>query len=330
MWTGKRFIRSAGIVVVALAVVLAAFAGAGTATQDSAEAATGAPADLVAAGGNATCLLKSGAVWCQGYNYHGLLGTGTNIGPQTCGANGETGAAPCSYIPVAVSTLTSNVTALSVGGNHACAVQSGAVWCWGYNGNGQLGNNSTTQSFVPFKVPDNAGTGFTNSGITGVSAGASHTCVLQAKSAWCWGLNGNGRLGNNSTAQSLVPVKVSSNAGFTNSNVTAIAAGVTDTCAIESGVAFCWGENVFGQLGNGLTSESHVPVQVLDNAVTGFTNSSVSGIAAGMYHTCAVQGGSAWCWGADYSGQLGNNGTGYSALALRSLTTPSQHSQTAA
>lgn len=327
MRTSFRFMRFAAIAVAVVGAALAAGgalpAGIGTARAATAalSAAQGTTADLIAAGGNETCYVDSGAVWCQGYNFHGQLGIGTNTGPQPCGANSETGAATCSYIPVAaVSGMDSGVTAIAAGGNHICAVRTGAVWCWGFNNHGQLGNNSTTQSFLPFKVPDNAGTGFTNSGISVVSAGGDDTCALQGASVWCWGANGNGQLGINSVSDSWVPVKVPDNAGtgFTNAGIDAISLSGTHACALQGMVAWCWGYNLFGQLGINGIADSHVPVKVFDNVATSFTNSGVTAIAAGLYHTCAAQGGSAWCWGADYSGQLGNNAaTGYSMLPLK-------------
>jgi alpha-tubulin suppressor-like RCC1 family protein len=207
-------------------------------------------------------------------------------------------------VPVKVQGITSGATAVASGYDHTCAVVNGGVLCWGYNNYGQLGNNSTAQSLAPVQVQ-----GLT-SGATAIAAGNSHACAVSSGGAvQCWGYNNHGQLGNNSTAQSSVPVQVQ---GLT-AGATAITAGSNHTCAVLNGSAYCWGWNSYingigGMLGNGTTIDSSVPVQV-----TGLT-SGVQAIAAGTYDTCAVVNGSAYCWGDNAYGALGNNST------VRSLT----------
>jgi alpha-tubulin suppressor-like RCC1 family protein len=208
----------------------------------------------VSVGDNHTCALKGDGVVCWGDNEYGQLGNG---GGTTC--TPPIGMSqPCSAVPVAVSGLASGVTAISAGGFHTCALREGGVWCWGQNQDGQLGNNSTTDSPVPVAVSGLA------SGVSAISAaasgaGAGHTCALKDGGVWCWGQNQFGQLGNNSTTNSAVPVAVS---GLT-TGVSAISAGGWHTCALKDGGAWCWGFNYDGELGNDSTTDSPVPVAVL-------------------------------------------------------------------
>jgi alpha-tubulin suppressor-like RCC1 family protein len=135
-----------------------------------------------------------------------------------------------------------------------------------------------------------------------VSAGTSHSCaVTTASGVKCWGLNVSGELGNGTTSQSPVPVNVSGlGAG---AGVIAVSAGGSHTCAVTStGVVRCWGANGSGELGNGTTVDSKVPVVVAGlNAVA---------VSAGSNYTCAVTStGGVKCWGDNFYGVLGNNTT---------------------
>jgi len=244
----------------------------------------------IAAGDYQTCAVVNGGVQCWGDNSEGELGN--NFLSTTN-----------SLVPVDVEGLTSGVTAIAAGYGHTCAVVNGRAQCWGDNGNGELGNNFAANSLVPVDVE-----GLT-SGVTAIAAGGEHTCAIVNGGGQCWGLNVYGQLGNNSTTTgSLVPVDVE---GLT-SGVTAIAAGYYHTCAVVNGGAQCWGDNLSGQLGNNSsTTYSLVPVDV-----EGLT-SGVTAIAAGYGHTCAIVNGGAWCWGYNVNGELGNNSTTGSLVAVQ-------------
>ena len=297
-------------IVVAIAMVglfgLTTSSALADANETSASSSNSYIQSSISAGGNSTCVVLNGAAKCWGANDKGQLGNGSTTQ---------------SFSPVSVTGLSSGVTAISVGNNHACAVVSGGVKCWGANESGQLGNNSTTDSSTPVSVSG------LSSGVTAVSVGGStysynnrssnYSCAVVSGGVKCWGANGSGQLGNDSTISSSTPVAVS---GLT-SGATAVSAGgssgfMSDSvhaCAVVSGAAKCWGDNGAGQLGNSTIISSKTPVSVT-GLTTGVTAISVGGgddwgdISA---FSCAVVSGAAKCWGANSYGQLGNGVTSW-------------------
>ena len=143
-----------------------------------------------------------------------------------------------------------------------------------------------------------------------ISAYEEHVCSVADGTAQCWGRNTWGELGNNSTTDSSVPrLPIGLTAG-----VTGVAAGSIHACAVVAGAAWCWGYNGNGQLGNNSTTTSHVPVAVVAGASQPLTG--VSAIAAGYRHSCALVSGGVFCWGYNNHGQLGDNTTTESHVAV--------------
>ena len=203
----------------------------------------------IASGGYFTCALFSGgAVKCWGDNLKAQLGIGTTGGQ--------------SLVPVPVSTLGSGVAAIAAGSFHACALIAGAAKCWGFNSNGQLGDNSQNTSPTPVlaSVPG---------GVARISAGQFHTCaVTPAGALSCWGDNSKGQLGIDTIGGvSLVPGQVHG----LGSGIAAVATGGLHTCALTvSGAITCWGNNNAGQVGDNSTTIRAAPVGVLNGQSIAF------------------------------------------------------------
>ena len=234
----------------------------------------------VSGGASHTCgVTTTGAAYCWGSNDRGQLGDNTRIDRS---------------VPTAVSggfTFAS----VSAGYNHSCGVTTtGAAYCWGNNDVGGLGDGSYTDSNVPVAV--SGGHTFAS-----VGTGLSYSCGLTtAGAAYCWGYNGAGALGDGSgfSGNSNVPVAVSG--GHTFASLTT---GFSHSCGVTTtGAAYCWGNNDYGDLGDGTTNHRNVP-----SLVVGGPFASVS---AGHFHTCWVSiAGAAYCSGFNGFGQLGNGTT---------------------
>jgi len=207
-------------------------------------------------------------------------------------------------------TLLSGVAQMTAGYDHTCAMlTNGTAWCWGRSNLGQLGDGTNTHSDTPVQVVDAAGTG-TLANVQAIATGYRHTCAaLSDGSAWCWGYNHYGQLGDGNTSRRYTPTQVvgSGGSGYL-SSVLDISGGYYHTCAaLTDGSAWCWGRNSEGQLGDGTSTDSLTPVQVLGPGGAG-TLTDVVDIAAATREerTCAQQSnGSVWCWGYRYLG----NGT---------------------
>lgn len=243
------------------------------------------------------CAIDSGSVYCWGYGTDGQLGNGSSSSSPT----------PVKVIPGSEGFTNTNVTDVSVGEYHTCAVEGGSVYCWGYNSEYQLGDESSSDSSEPVKVhdaPDGDGT-FVNTLVTGVDVGGGTSCAIRAGAVYCWGNGDGGQLGNNSTNDYDFPVDVASQGGLTNTAVTEIAVGYADSCAVEGGSVFCWGYNNEGAHGNNTSDSSSVPTKAVDN-LPSFTNSGLTALSQGEDTTCIIADGSAFCAGDGYDGELAN------------------------
>lgn len=260
----------------------------------------------VTAGFNHSCAIANGAAYCWGSNADGVLGNGSLVDSST---------------PVAVATSGAlagkTVTAISAGRSNTCAVAGGKAYCWGYSGFGALGAGSV-DSTTPLEV---AGA-LAGKNVTAISVGPvsdSAVCAIADARAYCWGSNTFGQVGDGTTTQRNAPVAVATSGPLGTQAVTDIAAGGYSTCAVAGGRAYCWGLNEFGELGNGTTSNSSTPAEVVTTgalagkvvtAVSVGTQVTGNKVHPGFGHACVVASGQPVCWGANQYGQLGITSAG--------------------
>jgi alpha-tubulin suppressor-like RCC1 family protein len=296
-----------------------------------------AKAGLIDGGINHACALDSeGAVWCWGDNSSGQLGIGAGTEALA--------------FPVRINPMTNfdsrKLVSISTGYFHSCALDSkGEAWCWGENGDGQLGIGNNTDQFIPQKV---SMLNVTSQRVVSIAAGSAHTCAIDADgNGFCWGSDDFGALGDNAVlSYKNVPTPVAMPAG---AEFVALSAGFESTCALGASKAWCWGSNVTGDLGIGNSNLTSTPTPLPIALPPGIQFRSVSSrqhqacaldsdgkawcwgkfdgdtpvsvsmdslppgtkfaqISLGNTHICALDSvGVAWCWGNDYSGQLGND-----------------------
>ena len=201
--------------------------------------------------------------------------------------------------------------ALAAGSAHSLALcADGTLAAWGLNGEGQLGTGSFSNSSVPVAI---TGSGILdNKTVVAIAAGGSHSMALCSDGTLAtWGSNSNGQLGNNSTTSRSTPGAISNTAILNGKRVVAIAAGLHHSLLLCSdGTIAAWGANSNGQLGNGSTTQSLMPVGIQTAGLGGLF---VRRIAAGNSHSMAVtEDGRIATWGFNGSGQLGNGAFGNS------------------
>lgn len=246
----------------------------------------GVLATAVVTGYSHTCAITADrTLWCWGANTSGQLGNGQTVG---------------SSVPVQVMTDADrpleNVVRAAAGRSHTCALtDAGAVYCWGSNFSGQLGNGTNTDQHYAAALPT------LSSSVADLSAGEYHACALKVDgTAWCWGSNTYGQVGVTGGGNETLPVSVDWGTSVPPMLIS-VSCGESFTCVASSaGAAYCFGNNIYGQLGNGGSVSSSRPVTVS-------LTDPVQGVAGGGSHACAVlQNGSLQCWGMNLYGQLGD------------------------
>jgi len=227
----------------------------------------------VAAGGDETCALRSDeTIACWGNDSYGQLGDGRSARPRP-GLTTATG------------------TKIAVGKHHTCTSGGARVTCWGHNSDGQLGATTATDYQLTPIAADQPWAG----NVTSLTAGGYHTCVLiDDGTAWCWGYNGYGQLGDGTGSSRSQPAQVP---GL--GPIAELHAGYKHTCArlVDSSV-WCWGRNDGGQVGDGTTTQADAPVMTLASGATA--------LGVGENHACALVGSQVRCWGYGSIGQIGD------------------------
>lgn len=262
-------------------------------------AVLGGPWKSLSAGVIATCAIDLfDAAWCWGLQQSGVLGT------PAAAPGGH-------YSPLPVAGgLT--FQSLALGWVHACGiVTSGSTVCWG-SGLSLGGLASDVSSPSPL---------LTNLTFTSLSAGARHTCGLTpALEAYCWGENTSGQLGDGSVQPSTTPVLVAGGIRFvmlSTSTVTDL--GGAFTCGLaNTGQAYCWGDNQFGRLGDGTTTNRLTPTPVS-------TSLLFVSIQAGRDFACGMTAAiprELYCWGNNSAGELGSGSTGAPSLTPVRVSAP--------
>lgn len=269
--------------------------GNGQLCQDSSVSLSNVPVQVsgltnitaIAAGDRHCLVLKNdGTVWGWGYNSYGQLGNGSTIEAQRS--------------PVQVSGL-SGVVAVTAGYWHSLALKSdGTVWAWGNNTSGQLGNNSTTNSSTPVQVGS-------LSQVDEIYAAGFNSAAIIDGEVWAWGGWGDGQLGPDaSEASSKIPQQLAGLSDITNLG----GAGSFFIALKDDGTVWSWGRNDLGQLGIGTTSTNvSNPTQI-----AGLSNIIAISDGTGGDHSLALEeDGTAWAWGTNNSGALGNDTSGSGA-----------------
>ena len=231
---------------------------------------------------------------------------------QVCGANG---CGPIEQIGASLPTWNGDIPprpspdptfpilgrTVWAGGWHSCAIEGTALYCWGQNKFGELGNNTTLNSSDRQRIvlPSN-----TALPLRAVGLGNINTCVCDGSGkAYCWGDDTSGQIGNPAVTAALQPVQVP---GLT--DCVQIGGGGAHMCAVHADATVsCWGDNSYGQAG-GRAPMVPTPTLVVDMA--GVTFANVLEVFGGEDFTCARRmDKTVWCWGNNVDHRLGDGTT---------------------
>jgi alpha-tubulin suppressor-like RCC1 family protein len=296
--------------------------GGGTASQGAPVLVVGGTGLLaVSAGASASCGLGAdGTAVCWGSWTSGGANAGAtpyrsiSVGnASACGVSG-TGTVYCwggSSLAIASPV---RFVEVSAGAAATCGLTGdGKAWCWGSNSSGAVGAGDWT---IASTAPANVTPRPVSGGLTfrSLSSGYTHVCGLTTSgTAYCWGSNYQGQLGDGAGANVNAPVPVAGGLTFAD-----ISAGTQHTCAVTTaGAACCWGSNAFGQLGDSTISDTP---RTTPTPVTG--GLAFVSVSAGESSTCGIAvGGAAYCWGSNGSGQLGTGTIGGPAVSVPTAVT---------
>ena len=244
--------------------------------------------------GSHACGIAAGGTYCWGRNSTGQLGAGVTT--------------PAELVPVLVRGGLAFVQVTGGSGFSCGLTAAGDAYCWGDNSFGQLGDgNRPFNTQAPVAV---------SGGLTfaSIDAGLQHACgvltTATAGNAYCWGRDFDGRLGDDVTiADQSTPAQVAGGITFVS-----VSAGNRHSCGVDvSGDAYCWGDDFGGKLGDDVTILAQPTPVIVAGALT------FSSVSAGFDHTCGVTAGpTAYCWGDDNQGELGDD------ITLADQSTPVQ------
>jgi len=236
------------------------------------------PATAVAGVGSTVCAIVAARAWCWGRNDKGQVGDGTT---QDRGAS------------VLVAGLPGKVRTVAPGEYGTCALTSLGTYCWGWNRWGLVGDGTTENRLTPTAVVGLPGKVFD------ISISLLHACAATDSGAFCWGRNESGELGNGETVDEphSRPVAVKAPTG----DVSSIDTTTEGTCAVFGGRPYCWGLNIYGELGDGAGTVTNSPAPV--SLPVAVSKVDVE------FHACANAAGALYCWGKNSNGQLGDGTT---------------------
>jgi alpha-tubulin suppressor-like RCC1 family protein len=243
------------------------------------------PAQAISKGFNSNhvCGILGNRIKCAGKNNFGQLGDGTTTDNESAA--------------IVINLGSGNPTKVVTGKSHTCALlATGEVKCWGSNEFGQLGTGVFTDSPLPALVSSLILPAMD------ISAGENHNCaILNDQSVYCWGLNTNGELGDNSYENQPQPVEIP----FLSKTAVKVASGRQSNCIIDTNSSLhCWGNNDTGLLGAG-----NINLITID-VVPANLSANVDMVDIGGQHACALKtDGTIYCWGSNSYGQIGDNTT---------------------